>query len=129
MLTYAGYRLNYDNNGPRRDKTCIRGFDIVKFKPVYSATETSQKIEIALGSESRYDTFQCAKNIDADQSVRMRRLVCAFVFRKPWRQVFLRRCPYACKSVLTDSTEEVCSHIGTGTNSLVEQSTNRTRHV
>ena len=39
----------------------------------------------------RYYTFQNENNKGADQSIRMRRLVCAFVVRKPERQVFSRR--------------------------------------
>ena len=60
-------------------------------KPASSATETSRKIEILLEETSRkirYDTFQKANNKGADQSVQMRRLVCAFVVHKPRRQVF-----------------------------------------
>ena len=34
--------------GPRHEKTCLQGFRQVRFKPASSATETSQKIEIAL---------------------------------------------------------------------------------
>ena len=37
-----------------------------------------------------YDTFQKANSKGADQTARMRRLVCAFVVRNPRRQVFSR---------------------------------------
>ena len=33
--------------------------------------------------KSRYDSFHLANNKGADQTARMRRLVCAFVVRKP----------------------------------------------
>ena len=41
-------------------------------------------------SKPRYDTFQKANNKGADQTARMRRLVCAYVIT-PGRQVFSRR--------------------------------------
>ena len=40
-------------------------------------------------------TFQVANNKGADQTVRMRRLVCAFVVSKQQIQGFSRRGPYA----------------------------------
>ena len=42
-----------------------------------------------------YGTFQKMNNKDADQTVRMCRLVCPFVVCEPWRQVFSRRGPYS----------------------------------
>ena len=42
----------------------------------------------------RYDTFQLANINGADQTVRMGRLVCAFVVHKPRKQVYSRRGPY-----------------------------------
>ena len=63
--------------------------DKARLKPVSSATETSWKIENCACSKSLYDTFQKANNKCADQSVRMRRLVCAFVVRKPPKTGFL----------------------------------------
>ena len=41
--------------------------------------------------KSRYESFQEANNKGADQTARMRILVCAFVVRKPRRQVFSPR--------------------------------------
>ena len=43
--------------------------------------------------ESRYDTFQIANNKGTDQSARMRRLACAFVFRKQQKTGFLASSP------------------------------------
>ena len=40
-------------------------------------------------SRSRYDTVQYMNNKGADQTVRMRRLVCTFVVRKPPKIGFL----------------------------------------
>ena len=45
-------------------------------------------------SKSRYDTFQKTNNKSADQTARMRRLVCVFVIAKPRRRSFSRRGPY-----------------------------------
>ena len=42
---------------------------------------------------SRYDTFQNANNKGADQTARMRRLVCSFVVRKPPKKVYLALWP------------------------------------
>ena len=41
----------------------------------------------------RDDTFQTVNNKGADQSARMRRLVCAFVLPKPWKTGFLTMRP------------------------------------
>ena len=42
-----------------------------------------------------YFTFQIGSNKGADQTARMRRLVCAFVARKQQSQSFSHRCPYS----------------------------------
>ena len=60
-----------------------------QIKQACSATETSLIIEISLEA-----SFQLANDKCADQSSRMRRLVCAFVVRKPRRLFFSRRGPY-----------------------------------
>ena len=44
-------------------------------------------------SKFRYGTFQKANNKGADQSAQMRRLVCAFVARKPRKTGFLASRP------------------------------------
>ena len=54
--------------------------DKVRLKLVSSATETSKL---------RYGTSQKANNKRADQTARMRRLVCAFVVRRPRKTGFL----------------------------------------
>ena len=74
---------------PRRDKICLQGLDKARFKPVSSATENSQKIRIS--PEAILDMILSKKNTKnkgADQSARMRRLVCAFVVRKHRKAVF-----------------------------------------
>ena len=49
--------------------------------------------KLKVQSKSRYDTFQWANNKSADQTVRMRRLVCAFVVRNPPKTGFLASSP------------------------------------
>ena len=41
-----------------------------------------------------YFTFHIGSNKGADQTARMRRLVCSFVARKPQSQGFSHQCPY-----------------------------------
>ena len=54
-----------------------------RLNPIFSTTETSQKIEISL--EASLDMILSNKRITkcADQASRMRRLVCADVVHKP----------------------------------------------
>ena len=52
-------------------------------KPVSPATETSQKTENLPVASLHNLTFQKVNNKGADQTARMRRLVCACVVRKP----------------------------------------------
>ena len=61
--------------GPRRDKTCLRGFQ-------QSENQTSYNFEILLVA-SLNNTFQNANSKGSDQTARMRRLGCTFVVRKP----------------------------------------------
>ena len=80
-------------NGPRREKTCLRGFrwsDIQNRLLSYRDKLENQNFAC---SKFRYDTFQKANNKGADQSAGMRRLVCAFVVRKPPKTGFLASRP------------------------------------
>ena len=63
------------------------------FKPVSSATETSWKIENFTSSKFTYGTFQKANNKGADQTARMRRLVCVCVVREHPKTGFLASRP------------------------------------
>ena len=54
----------------------------VRFQPACSATGTSYKIEILLVANFDMVLSKKAKNKGADQTARMRRLVCAFDVRK-----------------------------------------------
>ena len=65
-----------------REKNVFEVSDKASFKPVSSATETSLKIEISLVASVDM-ILLISECKDADQSARMRRLVCAFVVRKP----------------------------------------------
>ena len=67
--------------------------DEARFKPVSSATETSWKNRNFACSKLRYGDFQTANNKGADQTARMRSLVCAFVVRKPRKTGFLATRP------------------------------------
>ena len=65
--------------------------DKTGFKPFSSATE---KCNFTC-SKFTFETFQKVNNKGADQTARMRRLVCdCVVKKKPRRQVFSRRGPY-----------------------------------
>ena len=84
--------LNWMINGLGRDKTCLCDFG-------QSETQTSlfsYKYQLEKWNFTYsfiYDTFQKANNKVADQTARMRRLVCVFVVRKPRRQIFSCRGP------------------------------------
>ena len=75
--------------GPVATKPVLWISDKVRFKPTCSTTEASLKIEILLVAGLAYiASFQKGNNKGTDQTARMRRLVCAFVVRKPPKQVF-----------------------------------------
>ena len=65
----------------------------VRPKPVCTATPISQNIEIFAWSKFDCYTFHILNNKGADQTVRMHRLVCAFVVRRQLIQVFSRQGP------------------------------------
>ena len=56
--------------------------DLVRLKPVCSATETTQGLEILdIASTGIIRTIQVGNNKGANQTARMRRLICAYVVR------------------------------------------------
>ena len=59
-----------------------------RFKPVYPATEKSYNDENIVCGKSSYSTFPIANNKSTEQTARMRRLVCAFVFHIQQSQVY-----------------------------------------
>ena len=70
------------------------GFDKECFKPVSSAKETSLKIEISpAASLHMILSKKQKKKKGADQTARMRRLVCACVVHKPPKTGFLASRP------------------------------------
>ena len=79
--------------GPQCDKTCLQGFRLSEIQ----ASLLSYRHYVENGnlacSKLRYDTFQKANNKGADQSARMRRLVCACVVCKPRKTGFLASRP------------------------------------
>ena len=83
--------------GPRCEKNCFRGwggggcFDKECFKPVSPAKETSFKIEISPAASLHILSKKQKKG--ADQTARMRRLVCACVVHKPPKTGFLASRP------------------------------------
>ena len=85
--------------GPRCEKNCFRGgggggggFDKECFKPVSSAKETSLKIEISPAA-SLHMILSKKQKKGADQTARMRRLVCTCVVHKPPKTGFLASRP------------------------------------
>ena len=81
------------SHGPRREKTCLRGVRQSQFQTsLLSYRDYLENLHFAC-SWSRYGTFQLANNKGADQTARMRRLVCACVVRKPPKSGFLASRP------------------------------------
>ena len=82
--------------GPRCEKNWGGGggggFDKECFKPVSSAKETSLKIEISPAA-SLHMILSKKQKKGADQTARMRRLVCACVVHKPPKTGFLASRP------------------------------------
>ena len=73
------------------EKTCLRDFRLSEFQ-----TSLLSYIDFAC-SKFSYGTFKKANNKGADQTARMRRLVCACVVRKPPKTGFLATRP-KCKN-------------------------------
>ena len=65
--------------GPHLGKICLLVIKRVRHKKVYSATETSLKIEISLVACLDMIISKQRNNKVIDQSAQMGRLVCAFV--------------------------------------------------
>ena len=81
-------RFWYLSYGPCRDKACHRGFRQSETQTSLLSYRDLPEKWTSTCSKFRYNTFQKANNKVADQSAHMRMLVCAFIVRKPWRQVF-----------------------------------------
>ena len=86
--------------GPSRDKTCLQGFRQASFKPVSSATGTSQKIEI-----SPVPSLHVILSTKRITKALIRLRGCAgwsapVLFANPRRQVFSRRGPFIPRSCI-----------------------------
>ena len=79
--------------GPRREKTCLRGIREIEFQTSLVSCRYQLEDWNFTSSKFTYDTFQKANNKGADQTARMRRLVCACVVRKPPKTGFLASRP------------------------------------
>ena len=79
--------------GPRREKICLRGVGQSEFQTTLLSYR--DKLENSDFTRSKFtnDNFQKANNKGADQTARMRRLVCACVVRKPPKTGFLASRP------------------------------------
>ena len=62
---------------------------LVATKPIFGVSSKRDSNQFPQLEMFRDDAFQNAKNKGADQSASMRRLVCAFVVRKPPKTGFL----------------------------------------
>ena len=80
--------------GPRRDKTCLRGFPTkrVSKQSLHLQRLARKNLNFAY-SKLRSSTFQNAINKGADQTARLRRLVSACVVREPPKTGFLATRP------------------------------------
>ena len=76
--------------GPRREKTCLRGFRQSEIQT--SHLSYRDNLENWNFTCSQF-SFQKANNKGADQTARMRRLICACVVRKPPKTGFLATRP------------------------------------
>ena len=75
--------------GPRREKTCLRGLRQSEIQTSLPSYRDALENRNFTRSKFTYETYQKANNKGADQSARMRRLVCVCVVRKPPKTGFL----------------------------------------
>ena len=77
-------------SGPRREKTCLRGFRQSKIQTsLPSYIDNLENLNFT-SSKFTYETFQKkANNKGADRTEQMRRLICACVVRMPPKTGFL----------------------------------------
>ena len=83
-------------HGPRREKTCLRGFRHSEIQTSLPSYRDALENRNFTRGKFTYETYQKANNKGADQSARMRRLVCVCVVRKPPKTGFLALRP-TCK--------------------------------
>ena len=92
--------------GPRREKTCLRGFRHSEIQTSLPSYRDALENRNFTRGKFTYETYQKANNKGADQSARMRRLVCVCVVRKPPKTGFLALRPiwFVCVSFIIDYT-------------------------
>ena len=90
LILYVNHKGIY---GPRREKTCLLGFREKDIQTsLVSYRDLQEKWNFGC-SKSWYYPFKQVNNKGADQSVRMRRLVCVFGVGKPPMTGFLALSP------------------------------------
>ena len=82
--------ISGDHMEARREKNCLRGFRQSEFQTSLLSYRDYIENSNFTCSKITYDTFHKSNNKDADQTARMRRLVCACVVRKPPKTGFAR---------------------------------------
>ena len=100
----AGTYLNRLTCGPGRDKTCLRGFQHIETQTSLLSYRDYKKsnYKIAISLEASLDMILC-NTLITKALIRLRRLVSAFVVRKPLKTGFLLQ--------LSSSTNEyVCTY-------------------
>ena len=93
FVKFHGKKLGVTTNGPCRDKTCLLGFRQNDIQTSLLSYRDQLENWNFAGSKSRYNTIHLANNKGTDQTALMRRLVCAFVVRKPLKTGFLASRP------------------------------------
>ena len=89
FLCYSMSRLN----GPRCEKSCLQGFRQSETQTSLLSYRGYLENQNFSCSKFRDDTFQNPNNKGADQSARMRRLICTFVVCKSPKTGFLASRP------------------------------------
>ena len=79
--------------GPPREKTCLQGFQLSEFQISLISYRDQLVNWNSAWSKFTYITIQNGNNKGADQTARMRRLVCACVVHKPPKTGFLASRP------------------------------------
>ena len=79
--------------GPFCEKTCLRGFRQSEIQTSFLNYRDNLEDLNFTSSKLTYTIFQKVNNKGADQTARMRRLVCAYVVRNPPKTGFLATRP------------------------------------
>ena len=93
FLKNCTHSINPISFGPRRERACLRGFRQCEFQTSLLSYRDQLENLNSTSVMCTYITFQKPNSKGADQSARMRRLVCVFVVRKPPKTGFLAPSP------------------------------------